>query len=237
MSAAEGEHWWFAGRREIIRQLIADRVPISRNLRILEAGCGTGGNLGMLREFGNVTAFEYDDEARSVSSSASGIDVQPGMLPDGIKHIEGPFDVIALLDVLEHVEDDEGSLRTLSTKLAPKGFLIITVPALQMLWSDHDEIHHHHRRYSRGRLEKVIRAASLEIEFVSYFNTLLFPLALLQRLASRFIGRQVANQNATPPKPVNSILARVFASERRLLKCARLPVGLSLCAICRLPRG
>lgn len=232
MGAVEHAHWWFAGRRRIVRSLIAARLAGKHRPRILEAGCGTGGNLKMLAEFGELEAFEFDDEARAVARRMTGLPVAPGRLPDGIDHIEGQFEVIALLDVLEHIEDDAAALRALAAKLKPGGFLVLTVPALQFLWSEHDSLHHHHRRYSRGQLELVLGEGGFTVQKISYFNSLLFPLALAQRMVSRLLGRQMGDPNALPAMPINRLFARIFGFERVLLKYASLPIGLSLCAVC-----
>lgn len=231
MAEIEGSHWWFVGRRAIIRSLIEHRVAPRKPARVLEAGCGTGGNLALLGDFGAVEAIEYDEAAREIARAKSGLDVKAGSLPDGIDHIDGAFDLVALFDVLEHLEKDEESLRSLAARLAPGGKLVLTVPALQFLWSSHDKRHHHHRRYSRASLSEALTRAGLRVEYMSYFNSFLFPAAMAQRLLSRFSKGDPA-LNAMPPKPVNALLTRIFASERALLRYMRLPIGLSLCAVC-----
>jgi SAM-dependent methyltransferase len=231
MAEIEGRHWWFVGRRAIIRSIIEKRIRPGRNARVLEAGCGTGGNLAMLGDYGSLAALEYDDDARAIARERTGVDVQPGRLPDGIDHIDGPFQMITLFDVLEHLDEDEESLRSLSKLLAADGKIILTVPALQFLWSDHDVVHHHHRRYSSARLRDVLERAGLQVEYISYFNSLLLPAAILQRLASRFSKKQAAIDDV-PPTAVNSLLTKIFAAERSLLSWFRLPIGLSLCAVC-----
>lgn len=231
MAETEGSHWWFVGRRAIINSLLGTRARTSIRPRILEAGCGTGGNLAMLQQWGEVTAFEYDSDARQHAATVSGLDILPGSLPDGIDHIDGPFDLICLFDVLEHIEADVTSLRTLASRLAPGGAMFLTVPALQFLWADHDVLHHHKRRYSRKRLAQVLRASGLSVSYISYFNTLLFPLALVQRLMSRLRGSEVGNPASLPAAPLNRAFASIFAAEAVLLRHVRLPIGLSLCAI------
>nr|WP_247710508.1 class I SAM-dependent methyltransferase [Qipengyuania huizhouensis] len=231
MAEIEGSHWWFVGRRAILEALIKHRIRPDRSSRILEAGCGTGGNLALLRQFGTVEAFEFDAQAREIASRKSCIDVQAGSLPDGIEHLSGPYQLIALFDVLEHLDRDEDSLRSLRRLLAKDGKLILTVPALQFLWSQHDVLHHHRRRYSGRRLQDVLERAELQVNYMSYFNSLLLPAAVVQRLASRF-GKSEVSLDGVPPKIANTILGRIFAVERRILRHARLPIGLSLCAIC-----
>lgn len=233
MARIEGEHWWFVGRRAILRSLIQDRVRPPENARILEAGCGTGGNLELLSDFGQLEAFEYDGNARAISIARSVAPVKEGRLPDGIDHIEGSFDLIALLDVLEHLEYDAESLRTLASRLSPSGKIILTVPAIEWLWSQHDVVHHHHRRYSRRSLARTIGEAGLEVEYMSHFNSILLPAAIVQRFAARF-SSDGPDLDIVPARPVNTLLTTIFAAERGILKMMRLPAGLSLCAICSL---
>ena len=141
----------------------------------------------------------------------------------------------AMLDVLEHIDDDVGSLRTLSERLRGEGSILVTVPALPWLWSDHDEIHHHKRRYTKAGLRKVLHDAGFETVSVGYFNTLLFPLAIVQRLASRHFGR--GNASDRMPNPfVNNLLEKVFAFESGLVGKMVLPIGLSLYAVARRSR-
>lgn len=231
MHATEQTHWWFVGRRAIINDLLKRRV-IARNApRILEAGCGTGGNLDLLASFGDVEAFELNDVARELARRKSGRDVKSGSLPDGLEEVAGPFDIIALFDVLEHVEADRESLKSLASRLAPGGKIVLTVPAIPALWSDHDKRHHHHRRYSRRGLRQAIEDAGLNVVYVSYFNFFLLPLAIVQRFLSRY-ARGPAKLDAEPPALINNMFAAIFAAERHFLSRTRLPIGLSLCAIC-----
>jgi SAM-dependent methyltransferase len=112
LDALEGQHWWFAARRSILRSAIERFRPQAERLRLLEAGCGTGGNLALLSEFGAVDAFELDDEARRVAAGKGAVDVRKGMLPDDVPFAPGGYDIVAAFDVIEHVEEDVASLRT-----------------------------------------------------------------------------------------------------------------------------
>ena len=231
MAATERTHWWFVGRRAILQSLIEQHIKTGAANRILEAGCGTGGNLELLSRYGDLDAFELDDAARAFARERSSVDVRPGHLPEGIGRFAGPYQMIALFDVLEHIRQDEESLRILRALLAPEGQIIITVPALQLLWSNHDVRHHHHRRYSKQGLRDVIEKAGLQVDYISYFNFFLLPIAVMQRLASRLSSKPAA-LDAEPPKLLNRLFTKIFASERALLSWMRLPIGLSLCAIC-----
>ena len=231
MSAIENRHWWFVARRTLIRKIIS-AVPLPAKPRILEAGCGTGGNLAMLAEHGELSAFEYDAEAREMAAAKGVCPVVPGCLPDQIATGDSPFDLIAMLDVLEHIDDDVGSLKALGAKLADDGRLLVTVPALPFLWSSHDELHHHKRRYTRSSLSSVAKAAGLEIERVGYFNSLLFPLAALQRGWAKLSGHG-SGVDTVPSAPVNRALNMVFAAERYVVGWGHFPIGLSLFAVLR----
>jgi SAM-dependent methyltransferase len=230
MAAQEELHWWFAARREIIRTVIVRLVQLPDRPRILEAGCGTGGNLEMLAGFGQVRAFELDSEARRIAAAKSGLAVAEGALPDAIPFDAERFDMIGLFDVLEHVEDDGAALSELRDRLAPGGKMVLTVPAFPWLWSRHDVRHHHFRRYTRRDLARVAEHAGLRVEHSFYFNTLLFPAAVVQRAVKSIFGVDHAD-DTLPPPALNSALRWVFAAERHLVGRLAPPVGLTLCAV------
>jgi SAM-dependent methyltransferase len=228
----QDRHWWFVGRRRIVTRLIERFVALSGGARILEAGCGYGGNLQMLAQFGEVDAFEYQADARAFASTRASRPVTAGALPDGIGFEDDAFDLIAMLDVLEHIDDDVASLEALRARLADHGTILLTIPAFPWLWSEHDEVHHHKRRYTKASLERVIRKAGLEPVRIGYFNTLLFPVAMAQRLASR-LCRGKRHPDVLPPPLLNGALQRIFSFERQLVGRLQLPIGLSLYAIAR----
>ncbi|MDT0619795.1 class I SAM-dependent methyltransferase [Salinisphaera sp. P385] len=232
MSENEAGHWWFRARRAIISQLIARLIGLKRQVRLLEVGCGTGGNLSMLREFGQLEAIEPNDFARSYASRLSGLRIESGGLPGDLPVPDNTYDIVGLFDVLEHVENDLDALLAVNRKLSADGHLVITVPAYQWLWSNHDQTHHHYRRYTIARLKRVIQQADLEIEQIGYFNTLLFPIAALQRLLVRMCRRPLATDGNVPAW-LNAVLFRVFATERHLISRLPMPFGLSVFAVAR----
>jgi SAM-dependent methyltransferase len=231
MAAYEQDHWWFKARRRIIADFVARWARPPAMSRILEAGCGTGGNLAMLARFGPVSAFEPDDDARSWAAQRGDYDIRPGALPQPVPFPPASFDMVVLLDVLEHLDDDRACLATLAARLRPGGLALITVPAFGFLWSRHDESHHHKRRYRRVELTACLREAGLAPLRVTYFNTLLFPLISALRLAKTLANREGRADDELPGPWLNRLLYGLFASERLLLRGVRLPFGVSLLAI------
>jgi SAM-dependent methyltransferase len=200
----------------------------------LDAGCGSGGNLALLAGLvpqGRLYGFEYDAEARRAATALGIGTIAAGALPDGVPFPETAFDLIGLFDVLEHLADPVASLQALGARLAPGGALVLTVPALPWLWGPHDVVHQHHRRYTAASLTQHVAHAGLQIEYLSYLNLLLLPLAILQRLRERVLGYHA---DALTPAPwLNRLLRRLWELERRWVPSHRLPLGLSLLAIVR----
>lgn len=231
MREVEARHWWFAARRRILRRVISS-LALPDNARVLDVGCGTGGNLGLLSEFGKVSAMEVDDTARNLAQARNIADVRGGGLPDRIPFSGRHFNLILLLDVLEHIDDDAGSLIALKAVLAPNGYVVLTVPAFPFLWSRHDEIHHHKRRYRAEDLRRLFRRAGLDLVHMTYFNMWLFPAVALVRLARRFIRSGESKSDLKIPASLfNKLLEVVFSSERFLVPRTRLPLGVSLLAV------
>lgn len=230
MAAAERDHWWFRGRRLFIEAALRRAAP-PPGARVLDAGCGSGGNLALLARVGAVSAFEFDAGARAVATALGIGDVRAGALPDGIPFGDARFDVIGLFDVLEHLEAPVASLRALGARLAPGGALVLTVPAIPWLWGPHDEVHGHHRRYTAALLRAHAEAAGLRVEYCSAMNLLLLPLAVAQRLRERWGGYRP--EALVPPPLLNRLLLAAWRLERLVVPRWRLPLGLSLLAILR----
>ena len=230
MAELDERQWWYRARRRILADLIAREVELPEDARILEIGCGTGHNLEMLKAFGRVDGIEIDGAARAVASRRLGHAIGDAPLPDLPGVPERAYDMVAILDVLEHVEEDVASLRSIARRLKPGGRILITVPAFPWMWSAHDEVNHHKRRYTRASLRKAVAEAGLKVEMMSWFNSLLFPLAAAARLAGRLTGKQDSDDNM-PPRPVNSLFEAIFGLERYAVGRLPLPPGVSLVAI------
>jgi SAM-dependent methyltransferase len=235
MAELDSRHWWFTARHRILEGVIERIVKPPTDARILELGAGTGHNLSMLARFGRVEASELDPGARKLASERLGRPVVEAALPDLSMFPAAAYDLIALLDVLEHVPDDGGSLAAIKERLKPGGALLLTVPINPWMWSAHDVAHHHHRRYRKREIRKLAEEAGYKIELLSPFNSLLFPPIAAVRLAGKLTGKDDSD-DAMPSAPVNKVLDLIFGLERELVGRVPLPFGVSLVAVLRRPR-
>jgi len=233
MAAHEHAHWWFVGRRAVINALL-DRVPLDGRAKILEAGCGTGGNLYMLQRRGDVFAFDPSEQGRAWARARfPDTPVVDGALPERLPFPADSFDLVVALDVLEHVRDDAAALRSLVAQAKPGGWVIVTVPAHPVLWGSHDRRLHHIRRYRPSELRRICAASGADLEYFTAFNTILSPIAIVLRLAERLSRHDLGNQERMPPTLINAVLAWFFSLERHLVRRVPIPFGLSLAAVLR----
>lgn len=232
MADIQTRHWWYEGRRQILASVIS-RLDLPASARVLEAGCGTGANIAILQQFGAVEAFEPFEFARNYAADLTGLNIKDGALPAPIP-FDQSFDLVCAFDVIEHIDDDTGSVKALCDITKDNGHAVFTVPAYQFMWSNHDEINHHKRRYTKPQLEQVLRDAGYEVEFISYYNMFLFPLAVAVRLGKKLFGLADKPDEEMPRSEfVNQTLLEMFTWEKTLLKHISLPFGLSLIAVCR----
>ncbi len=230
MADLDQRHWWYQARRRILEDLIRRTIRPPKDAQILEIGCGTGHNLDMLGTFGHVDAIELDDESRAIAEKRLGREIVSARLPELEGIADGKYDLIAALDVIEHIDEDAAAVAAIAGKLKPGGKFIMTVPAHPWMWSAHDVVNHHKRRYSKAALKRLIEKSPLKIDKLGYFNSLLFPAAVAERIASKLRGKDDADVKL-PSTPLNSALRTVFAAERHLVGRLPLPPGLSLFAV------
>jgi SAM-dependent methyltransferase len=231
--ALEDEHWWFRGRRAVIWALLGSaQAPAAP--RVLDAGCGTGRNLAEYGAPGR--AAGVDPSASAVAfCRARGLD---GVTQGEIERLpfdDGSFDLILATDVLEHVERDDRALAELRRVAAPGARLLVTVPAYRWLWSQHDDSHHHLRRYTAGALTQRARGAGWEPELRTYFNTLLLPpIALVRLLARRRADAAGRTDYELTRGALNRALELPMRLEAALIRRGlRLPAGVSIGMVCR----
>jgi SAM-dependent methyltransferase len=231
---AEDRHWWYRGRRRVLERVVADlRLPA--RARILDAGCGSGRNMVEFARHGEVTGIELSPTSVRLARERGAGEVVEGSVLE-MPFEAGAFELAASLDVIEHLQDDLQALRELRRVVAPGGSLLVTVPAYQWLWSGHDEINHHHRRYTRRSLQSVGEQAGWQQVRTTYFNSLLLPAAIALRVLDRF-NRKTTESSLdlwVPPAPVNWLLERPLAMEAAMIgRGGRIPAGLSLLAVFR----
>ena len=230
MAELDERHWWYRARRRIIADLIRRELRPGPDAQILELGCGTGHNLAMLAGFGHVDGLELDDEAREMSARRLGREIMSSPLPELTDVRDRHYDLVGAFDVIEHIDDDRAALASIATKLKPGGKFVMTVPAHQWMWTAHDVVNHHKRRYSKRSLRRLIEGSPLKLDRMGYFNSLLFPLAIAERASSKLRGKDSADVKL-PPAPLNTLLEKVFEAERYAVGRFPLPPGLSLFAV------
>ena len=230
MAELDDRHWWYRARREVLAALIRRVAEPPKGARLLEIGCGTGHNLPMLAQFGEVDALELDEQARGLAEKRLGREIMTAPLPELAGVPDAGYDLVGAFDVIEHIEDDYAAVRSIASKLKPGGKFVMTVPGHPWMWSAHDVMNHHKRRYSKAALKRLIEGSPLRLEAIGYFNSLLFPVAIAERLVSKLRGKEDINLKL-PAAPLNAALERTFAAERHLIGRVPLPPGLSLYAV------
>ncbi|UOQ98181.1 class I SAM-dependent methyltransferase [Hymenobacter sp. 5317J-9] len=239
----EEQHWWFASRRDAVYDLIAG-LQLPRTAAILEIGCSGGPLMQRLRAAGYLDVTGIDVSAPAIElAHARG--VANASLMDGaaLEFTDGRFDVVVASDVLEHIEDEARALREWTRVLKPGGQLLVFVPAHAYLWSEHDVVNHHYRRYSRQDLVGALQRAGLRTRRSSFWNAAMyFPTAALR------LGRRLVSGPVSPIKkagstgdlrhfsgPANSLLLWWVKAENRLLRFFNLPLGVSVFALAQKP--
>jgi SAM-dependent methyltransferase len=232
----EEQHWWYRGRRRVIAQLL-DSLGAPAGIEILDAGCGSGRNMVDLARRGSVTGVEISDASVARARERGIGEVVQCSLTE-LPFADGQFDLVVCLDVIEHIEDDMRALRELRRVTVAGGHMLVMVPAYQWLWSEHDVINHHERRYNAATLREASAAAGWEVIRSTYFNGLLLPIAIIHRRLTRrshFVGEPVSDLQRTA-EPLNTLLELPLAAEAAMIGSGlRIPAGLSLAALLRKP--
>jgi len=227
MRRVEESHWWFVGRRQIIRSFL---VRIFQDLKangkeggsafnILDVGCGTGANLEMLSEFGVAEGVDVSPEALSFCQ-ARGLEKVKLGAAEALPYDNNSFDLATGLDVVEHLDDDLAGLKEMRRVLRPGGRAVLFVPAFMFLWGVQDDISNHRRRYTLKQLKDVVGQAGFEVERVTYVNISFFTPIFLGRLLMRATGLRPESENNITIGFLNGVLGKLLAAER-VLECGQ----------------
>jgi len=235
----ERQHWWFTARLSILEKKVSQLVSDKSSPRILNIGIATGATSIMLQKYGEVTSLEYDKDCCEFVREQCKLDVIQGSMTE-LPFTDNEYDLVCAFDVVEHIEDDSTAIAELKRVMKSTGNFFLTVPAFMILWSEHDEINHHFRRYTRANFKELLKEQSLTPHYMSYFNSILFlPIAVVRVFQNIFTKK---NKLAPEQKSdfdgmnsssiINSILKAIFLLEKPLISLGiRLPVGISVMAI------
>jgi 2-polyprenyl-3-methyl-5-hydroxy-6-metoxy-1,4-benzoquinol methylase len=230
------KHWWWRAREEKLCDELTRYLTRTADRSILDVGCGDGLFFNRLRQFGNPEGVEADAE---LVSSNSPNRTQITVAPFGTNfHPEKQYDTILMLDVLEHLDAPEDAMRHALLLLAKDGLLFVTVPAFQLLWTNHDRLNHHRTRFTKATFTQLATSAGMEIVAIQYFFFWLFPVKLMVRIAQFIFGREPR----VPQVPVPRINRFLYGLSRTEEKVSRnldihLPFGSSLFVVARRASG
>jgi SAM-dependent methyltransferase len=241
----EDKHWWFAGRTWSLLNIIDQVVEPDGESRVLDIGCGAGNMFHHLVRYGPVVGVDNNPKPLAVARER-GYDVREGAAED-LPLPEESFDLVALLDTVEHCEDDMAVLQECYRVCAPGGHLVVTVPAFMWLWSHNDVLNDHKRRYSTEELNEKLRQVGFQTTRTTYNNFFVFPLAaaliLMRRgteqepdLGSPHFDDESYQVEMEPAPPLlNTILSGITWTESQVLRRVNLPVGTSIICIAEKP--
>lgn len=232
MAAVEAQHWWYTGMRAIAAAILDSIYPTRGTLRILDAGCGTGGNALFLQRYGQVVGIDLAPEALELSTPRMSGNLARGSVLT-LPFADASFDLVTSFDVLYHraVPDELAALHETGRVLRPGGRLLIRLPAYQFLHSSHDDAVHTRRRYTASGVRALLDRAGFIVERCSYIVSLLFPVALVQRLLDprQPARKQQASAMTLPTPLINSLLRWTLTLEAAWLGLGgTFPCGLSV---------
>lgn len=237
MREVEDKHWWYVGRRRIIaaflKRICDDlREEGKDEPRILDIGCGTGGNLETLSSFGRAEGVDISPEALDFCR-ARGLDNVRQGAAETLPYQSEWFDLVTGLDVVEHLDDDVAGLREMRRVLRPGGRMLLFVPAFRFLWGVQDEVSHHRRRYTLKDLKRKLQQAGMAVERASYANITFFGPILVGRLFMRLTGLRPASENNVNVSALNNVFGGVFGAERWWLSRMNFPFGVSIICVAK----
>ena len=235
MNRVEDSHWWYVGRRLILesflRQIIQSSKSKVQSPKILDVGCGTGGNLEMLAKFGQAEGVDVSDDALEFCRS-KGLTAHKG-LAEKLPFDNETFDIATALDVIEHLDDDVAGLREMHRILKKDGKTLVFVPAFMFLWGVQDDVSNHRIRYTKKQIVERLEQAGFEIERATYANITFFAPILAGRTIMKLTGLRPESENNVNISALNGVLGKFFGAERFWLKNLNFPFGVSIVVVAR----
>jgi ubiquinone/menaquinone biosynthesis C-methylase UbiE len=234
MEEYEQTYWWHLGRLKIIQTYIKRATKHKKNLKILNVGCGTGGTIDMLESFGAVDNVDNSDDALAFMKQKGYKNLYK---VEGVKlpFPDNAYDIVGAFDVLEHIENEHGALGEWRRVLKPGGSVVLTVPAYQWLWSDHDVSLHHKRRYTTGRLTAAAKTAGFIVDRKSYAIVFSLPLIVGFRFLHKATGRKTDSETSyvKVSEAVNTLFTNALAVEAKVHGGITFPTGTTVIGILR----
>jgi SAM-dependent methyltransferase len=231
----EESYFWFLARNEILSKIIKDKTTLKSSDNVADIGCGTGGFAKVLQQdlnF-NVTCIDTEELAIEYCKKRGLNDLHLGDLKSFLDVKSKKYKAAFMLDVIEHIPDDQEVVNQVYQLLETDGYFIAAVPAFQWLWSKHDEIHMHYRRYNQNNFKKIFINAGFEVQYVSYFNTFLFLPAVFKRFLDKLLKRESDKPVDEVSSLINNLFLKIFKSEKNLLGKIAFPFGLSILLIAK----
>lgn len=232
----ERTHWWFKARLVILETIMYNHNIINgkKHTTILNAGAATGATSVMLKKFGEVISLEYDKDCSEFLEKLLNEEVINSSLTE-LPFKDKKFNIVCAFDVIEHIEDDRKAIREIYRVLDNDGYIYLTVPAFDILWSEHDEINHHYRRYKLKQLVDLLESNNFKVQYKTYFNFYLFIPILLLRILFKILPYRKKKSTTgsdfekfSSNKVLNTILFKIFKNESHWLKSdIELPFGVS----------
>ena len=230
------EHWWWRAREEYLTRILDRRIGLHGADEVFDFGCGDGLFFPVLQRYSGEPPRGFEPDASLLDPSGPWFDrIATGPLIDEPSE-RARYGLIVALDVLEHIEHPEFAMAILSARLRPGGWFIATVPAFDELWTAHDDVNHHYRRYRLPELEALVRASGLEIVESRYFFVWVAMMKWLVARKERMI-RPVAAPPEVPRAPVNAAALALTRLEQRIVGNRRAPFGSSAIVVARATSG
>lgn len=231
----EREHWWFRVREGIILDQFRSMIYKAKPLNILNVGAATGRSSEMLESFGQIQSIEYDQPSYQFCRDVLKMMIDQGSITE-LPYPDNAYDCVCAFDVVEHVEDHQTAISELFRVCKPGGKIFITVPAFMSLWSNHDVVNHHFRRYRKQQTLDLFSANGGRLLRTTYFNFFLFMPIFMVRSVQRIFSRK-KQEELKPDNDmiesglINTIFQSIFSFERSLLKKMNFPFGVSMMVV------